>query len=178
LTCSSQYREEIETAFVRGLTPTTIVRSLPSDAHLSARNLREHFLRQHLPLDNAVVARLVEEERRRQGDVVRTGAESVTRALGLSHLVRDEVQRKLEAGELAATVKDGLAAEALIAKFEMATRTSIDEDRMVAGVAAFAVAVKSTCTPEQARAIYDAIQANEDARLVAEWAGQGDELDQ
>lgn len=178
LTCSSPYREEIENSFVRGYTPTTIVRHLPPDANLSARNLREHFVRQHLPLDDAVVARLVEEERQHRDDVVNTGADSAIRALGLSFLVRDEVQRRLEAGELSVSVKDGLAAEALITRYEMATRTAMDQDTLVSGMAAFAQAVKEHCTSEQALAIKASIQANESARTLERWAVEGGDLEE
>jgi hypothetical protein len=174
LTCSSDYREEIEAAFVKGYTPKTIVRSLPDDANLTQRNIREHFLRQHLPLDDAVVARLVEEECQHRDEVVSTGADSAMRTLGLSFLVRDEVERRLEAGELAVSVKDGLAAEALITRYEMATRTAMDQETMLAGMAAFVLAVKEHCTREQAMAIKASIQTSADARALQDWTGTAD----
>lgn len=177
LTCSSPYRAEIENAFVKGYTPTTIVRHLPADASLTARNLREHFVRQHLPLDDAVVARLVEEERQHRDDVVKTGTDSAMRTLGLSYLVRDEVERRLEAGELSVSVKDGLAAEALITRYEMATRTAMDQDAMLAGIAGFAQAVRQHCSREQALAIMASIQENADARTLASWAGEADQVE-
>ena len=175
LTCSSPYRTEIETAFVKGYTPTTIVRHLPADANLTARNLRDHFVRQHLPLDDAVVARLVEEERQHRDEVVKAGADSAIRTLGLSYLVRDEVEQRLKAGDLSVSVKDGLAAEALITRYEMATRTAMDQDTMIAGVAGFAQAVRQHCNREQALAIMASIQANADARTLARWAEEGDQ---
>ena len=59
-TCRSPHRAEIETLVALGVGYSQVARTLPADAALSGRNIREHVIRNHLQVRDEVVRRLVE----------------------------------------------------------------------------------------------------------------------
>jgi len=71
--------------------------------------------------------------------------------LTLSRRVRDAVIKAVETGELQPSVRDGLTAEALLARAE--TGETLDNAAMVRGFMTWIEAIKRHCTSEQIRAI-------------------------
>jgi len=117
---------------------------------ITARHIKSHWTNGHLPITEEVQARL-DQEAEERGRVLEEGVEVVMDGLTLSRRVRDAVVKAVESGELQPNVRDGLAAEALLARAE--TGETLDNAAMVRGFMTWIEAIKRHCTSEQIRAI-------------------------
>lgn len=160
LTCQSTYRDEVERAVARSYSFEMIARSLPTDAGLSARNLSDHFRKGHLPVDNVAVTQLRERDAQERGEVVAEAAAAVVDAIGFARRVIGRVDERVLAGELAPDVRDGLAAAALVAKYEADEPEGYDHDSVFEGFMVYMKSMRNHCTPEQMRAIAADISQN------------------
>lgn len=147
--CNSPERMAIENALVRGWSHTSISRSVAEEG-VTPRNIKSHFTNGHMPLTDEVQARL-DEDAHERGRVIDEGVEVVMDSLALSRKVRAAVVERMENGDLPVTVKDGLAAEALLARAEAAE--PLDQAALVDGFMKWAEAIKRHCTPDQIREI-------------------------
>jgi len=134
-TCSSPKRRLIEEALVRGEAPGTIAQTLP-DAGVTATNISNHFKRGHLPLVEAA-ADFAEDDARQRGEALEPVATAMAGDLTFARAVLGRALARVVSGAEEPSIRDGLAAEALLAKFD---RRDGDTDYRHAFMAAMSVA--------------------------------------
>lgn len=147
--CKSPERAAIENAFVRGWSQTSIARQVGEEG-VTPRNIKAHFDNGHMPISDEVAARLHEDAEER-GRVVEEGVEVVLDGLALARRVRAAVIERLDNGELPVTVRDGLAAEALLVRADAGE--NFDNAALLRGFMTWVESIKRHCTPEQVAAI-------------------------
>ena len=121
-TCRSAHRLTVEVAVVGGASASEAVQHLPEDARLTARNVREHLRRGHLPVEHEVVARMIEQEARARADLIETGATDRCQALAMATVVVEMVTAGLMEGELEPTIRDGIQMARLLVRHDEAVR--------------------------------------------------------
>jgi hypothetical protein len=114
-TCMSPHRQQIEEGLVAGEPYSAIVTGLPEGHDLSARNLRDHWLNDHLGLMEPAVERFREQLAAERGEVAEQGVTQILDYLGFVRGVLAKAHARLQAGEVEPSIKDGLAAAKLLA---------------------------------------------------------------
>lgn len=157
---SLEYRQEIETALLRGFSYTTIHRSLPERSGLSVRNIRDHVENQHLPLDEAMRRVLIEETARERGLSIEDHEGTLVDHITFAKLGVQRVVEGMQNGTLVPDIKDGIALASLLVRIQETAGEQVDNEVMVSAFRVYMDAIRRTCTPEQIRAIGEAISAN------------------
>jgi hypothetical protein len=152
-TCASPYRHRIETEVVAGRSWRAIADALPPDAGLHARNLRDHFANQHLPVVNEVVQRLTEQQAEQRGEIVAAGAEQVVDHLAFAQSVIGRVNARVATGEIEPNVGDGLRAADLLAKHHPGPTMAEADYATALGI--YASAARAVMTDDQHREFSD-----------------------
>src|SRR5438874_9791325 len=75
-TCGSPQRATAERLVIEGVGYTEAARRLPEDAGLSAKTIREHCIRGHIPVDDEIARQLVESTEGRHAAVLAAGVEA------------------------------------------------------------------------------------------------------
>lgn len=119
-TCRSPHRHTVECLLAEGTSYAHAARTLPADAGLSAKNLREHARRGHVPVQSEVIRRVIERAGTERAEVLENGVAKKIRSLALASAVLEDVHRRLHAGELELTFQDGVRAAQLLMEFEAA----------------------------------------------------------
>jgi hypothetical protein len=119
----------VDTLLAKGWGYTAIARRLPDSARLSARNVREHFVRAHLPTEAIVARRLVEASGGSHALVLEMGVEEalvqyVGSAVALRHF-----NQVMNTGRLRPTMSGALRASKMLADLDQAVRTD-ERDRL------------------------------------------------
>jgi len=115
--CSSRHRLAAERLVVSGCTWSTVVASLPPDAGLSPRNVRDHIKNGHLPIKEASVQEFAQRQAEERGEVVAVGVEHVMDHLQFARSILGRVSKRLATGEVEPTVRDALTAADLLARY-------------------------------------------------------------
>jgi hypothetical protein len=118
-TCRSPQRREIEELVVGGSSFAEASRSY-SAAGLSARNVREHIRRGHLPIEHEVVRRLVEQEVKEHIALVESGVSAKLAVIVLAQTTIRSVNERLMSGELEPTISEGIRMASLLASYDRA----------------------------------------------------------
>lgn len=106
---------------------TAIARALPEEAHLSARNVREHLIRSHLPVDAAIARKLVEASGGSHAAVFEMGIERALIRLVGSAVAVQHYHHHLNAGLMRPTLANALRVCKRLAVLEDAVK---DDDRL------------------------------------------------
>jgi hypothetical protein len=93
-----------------------------SAAGLSARNVREHIRRGHLPIEHEVVKRLVEQQVEEHVALVESGVSAKLASISLAQTIIRSVSEKLASGELEPTISEGIRMARLLAGYDEAVR--------------------------------------------------------
>jgi hypothetical protein len=93
-----------------------------SAAGLSARNVREHFRRGHLPIEHEVVRRLVEQQVKDHIALVESGVSASLAVIVLAQTTIRSVNERLMSGELEPTISEGIRMARLLAGYDDALR--------------------------------------------------------
>lgn len=120
-TCRSPQRREIEKLVIGGSSFAEASRSY-SAAGLSARNVREHIRRGHLPIEHEVVKRLVEQQVKEHIALVESGVSAKLGTIALAHTIIRSVSERLMSGELVPTISEGVRMASLLAGYDDALR--------------------------------------------------------
>ena len=113
--CRSPMGLAIERAIVIGAGYAATARTFP-EAHLTGRNIEDHFANSHLPLRDEAVRRLQEEDGEQRAHLVEIGAEAVADQLELARLVVGRVRQRVARGEVEPTIRDGLKATEILTR--------------------------------------------------------------
>jgi hypothetical protein len=92
------------------------------DAGLSARNVREHIRRGHLPIEHELVRRLVEQEVKEHIALVESGVSAKLAVIVLAQTTIRSVNERLMSGELEPTISEGIRMARLLAGYDDALR--------------------------------------------------------
>jgi hypothetical protein len=170
-TCSSRYREEIERQLIEGRTGSKIVATLPEDADLTARNVADHFRNGHLPVHEATVQALVDQQADHRGDAIQPAVDEAVDHVAFARGLLSRVRERVAKGELEPDIRDGLRAAEFVAKYEPAD--SYDENLIVQAFIAYHDAASKLMTSDQFTRFGDLLQEDETLRrLDAEWSRQ------
>lgn len=118
--CSSEQRERIEEETVSGKPWHAVAAALDPDAGINARNVRDHFANGHLPVKAATVQALADRQAHQRGEVVEQAVTVAVDFLDFCRTVVGDVNKQVLTGETRPTVRDALAASALLAQYEPA----------------------------------------------------------
>lgn len=86
----------------------------------AARNVRDHFANGHLPVKAATVQALADRQAHQRGEVVEQAVTATVNFLDFCRTVVGDVNKQVLTGEIRPTVRDALAASALLAQYEPA----------------------------------------------------------
>lgn len=125
----------------------TIAADLPVEAGLNARNLRDHFANGHLPIHEPTVRALADRQAAERGYVVEQAVEIAVDYLGFCHTVVGTVSKGVLNGKIRPTVRDGIAAAALLARYDPGP--DIDRAEYAEAFAAYHSTVADVLTSEQ-----------------------------
>jgi len=112
-TCTSEHRESIERLLLEGHGYEAVVRRVPQ-AGLSARNLKDHVMADHIPIHSAAVVALSDRRAVERGEVLAPVAEAAAGHLEFAKLVLGKVRDKVERGEIEPGLRDGLKAAEIL----------------------------------------------------------------
>jgi hypothetical protein len=147
LTCNSPYREEVERQTIEGRTWARIVDSLPDDAKLTARNLSDHWRNDHLPVHEATVVAIAEQQAIERGEVITAGVERTLDHLEFARALVGRVRQRVINGEVEPDIRDALRAMEFLAKFE--SEPSWGEQDIVEAFIAYHETAAELMTAEQ-----------------------------
>jgi len=118
--CCSDQRERIEEETVSGKPWHAVAASLDPGVGISARNVRDHFANGHLPVKASTVQALADRQAHQRGEVVEQAVTVVVDHLDFLKTVVGDVKTQVLTGETRPTVRDAIAASALLAQYEPA----------------------------------------------------------
>jgi hypothetical protein len=148
-TCRSPHRQQIEEGLVAGEPYSAIVDELPAGHDLSARNLRDHWLNDHLGMMEPAVERFREQLAAERGEVAERGVTQILDYLGFVRGVLSKAHARLQAGELQPSIKDGLAAAKLLAALESPPDAAAMVDHWREVILIWREEVSKLMTPDQ-----------------------------
>lgn len=85
-TCQSHYRLEIESQIIKGYGYSGIVRNLPDSCELNERNIREHVRNGHMPLDETIRHKIIEDRAKENGKLLEEEAGTVVDHIGFARV--------------------------------------------------------------------------------------------
>jgi len=115
---SGDLRQRIETEVVTGRTWARIAADLPPEAGVNARNIRDHWTNQHVPVYEASVQALVDRDARARGEVVERAVEVAVDFLDFCRAVVGTVNKRVVTGEVQPTIRDAIAAATVLARYD------------------------------------------------------------
>jgi hypothetical protein len=118
--CCSNQREHIEEESVSGKPWHAVAAALDPGIGINARNVRDHFANGHLPVKAATVQALADRQAHQRGEVVEQAVTVTVDFLDFCRTVVGDVNKQVLTGETRPTVRDALAASALLAQYEPA----------------------------------------------------------
>ena len=166
--CMSPYRFDIEEALISGRTYSKIVESLPEDSDLNVRNVKDHYLNEHLPLEQAGIRRIVESRAERVGKSIEDSVESLIDGITLAEVVVQKTFEAIANSEVVPDIKDGMAAAKFLA--DMGEYDEAGGTDMLAVTEAFMVyheSAEQLMSPEQFEAFGKALSANPVLKALA-----------
>lgn len=113
--CMSPHRFDIEQDLVSGRTYQKIIDHLPEDADLTSRNVKDHYLNNHMPLDITNQRAIIEAQAQRVGKRIEDGAEELVDGVTLAKSVVMKTFEDIASGRIQPEVRDGLRAMKLLA---------------------------------------------------------------
>jgi hypothetical protein len=136
-TCRHPQRLRLETEVIAGRPWSAVIDDLPPGSGLTARALRNHFVRGHLPVREATAARLAVQQAAERGQVVAAGTDRLVEHASFANSVLGRVSHLLLSGQATPTIRDGLAAAALLARVEQTQPAFTEEDFLRASFVIF-----------------------------------------
>lgn len=155
------FRQQIETALLKGYGYSTIVESLPESANLSARNIEKHVALGHMPLEMHVRRQIIEDRAKEAGKSLADATDSLIDHVAFARLGIQQAYEDIVEGKQHVTVRDAIRLVSLLAKTEKEAGGGGVDNQMV--TRAFMVvmnAIGEHADPEVADAIMDAITAD------------------
>ena len=131
-----------------GYSYASVRHQLALGEEISTRNIGDHVRNRHLPLDVQETQEIVQEMASERGDVVGEVVEVMADRLALARRIVARVQQRLEAREMEPELKDGLAALALLARYE-ATDDGVDRETILKGFLAYLTEARNVMSAEQ-----------------------------
>jgi hypothetical protein len=125
-TCGSPFREEVEEQLLAGRASAHIAKSLPEEAHLTARNVRDHWANGHLPVHEPTVQALLDKSAEQRGEAIRPAVEAVVEHVDFARRLLSRVRERVVDGEIEPNIRDGLRAAELIARYDSAEPIGTD----------------------------------------------------
>lgn len=166
-TCQSPHRFEIEEQLVAGRTYAKIIASLPDDADLSVRNVKDHYLNNHLPLEAATSREIAESRARRVGKSIEDYAGSLIDGITLLETVVQKTFEDIAAGRIKPDVADGIRAAKVLAQLGEYDEGGVDQQAIVEAFMVYHEQAQANMTPEQFRAFGEALDENPVLRALA-----------
>jgi hypothetical protein len=117
--CRSRHRAVIERGLIQGLPPRSIVYQLTEPSDVSARNIREHRRRGHVPVDHDAIEQMQADFR--SGPTAQLAFDATVEQAATEHIARVVlalVYERLATREITPTLKDGLRAARVLANAE------------------------------------------------------------
>lgn len=112
--CMSPYRFEIEEAIVAGRAYQKIVDHLPDGHELNKRNVKDHFLNRHMPLEVSSTRAIIEQRAAAVGKSIEDSAEELVDGVSLAKVVVMKTFEAIADGTAIPGVRDGLRAMKLL----------------------------------------------------------------
>jgi hypothetical protein len=119
--CNSDRRLEVERLICQGRSYKAIITDLDLEGVLTDRNLREHMINRHLPVQAAAARHVAREQGEIVAEVIQPMIQGVAAHLSFAHSVVDRVRARMESGDAEPTLRDGIAAARFIAEVESVT---------------------------------------------------------
>lgn len=117
-TCASRHRREIEAQILTGRPPGAVVRDLPEGHGLTARLVRDHIRNGHVRADAEQVREALNRYERERDDIAAQASETAAAHIVFARSVLGAVTTRLAEGTLDPTVRDGVSAASLLARWE------------------------------------------------------------
>lgn len=117
-TCASRHRREIESAVLSGRPPGAVVRDLPEGHGLTARHVRDHLRNGHVPADAQQVRQALDRYEQERAEIATQASEAAADHILFARSVLGAVTTRMNDGTLDPTVRDGVAAAGLLARWE------------------------------------------------------------
>ena len=159
-TCSSPYRDEIESAILKSYGWTAIANSLPPDAALSDDNIRKHYDSGHMPLDEMARRVLIEEYAKEMGLDPSRHEGMLADHVVFAKIGIQKVFQRMMAGELEPDMDHGIAFANFLLKVEERAGKGYETEAVAKGFMAYLDAIRLVCTPEQMGEIMMLIKKN------------------
>ena len=167
--CRSTERYAIERAIVDGAGYEATVRKF-SDAGITARGIKRHFLRQHLPLMAVAVRELQDRNEQRRSDLVATGAKEVRAYLEQCRVIVGKVSGKVLLGEVEPTLADGIKAARLLQKADQSA-AEVDWSIVKIGLSACIQVVRDTLDDRAFAQFVDTVTSHAEVKLLLDQVG-------
>jgi hypothetical protein len=159
--CMSPYRFQIEENLVEGRTYGKIITHLPEDHELSTRNIKDHYLNGHMPMEVSATRQVVEAQARRVGKSIENHADSLVDGITLAHTVIQKTFESIAKGETIPTPRDGLRAMKVLSDLgEYDSAGGMDMDAMVEAFVIYMDNAEAHMTPEQFEDFHRALDTN------------------
>jgi hypothetical protein len=179
--CQSPHRYEVEQQIIAGRVWSQIERHLKTtdpEVDLTARNIKDHYQNNHLPLEQEVGRRIIERRAEQMGRSLDTGVDSMVDGVTAAELVVQKGVEALQRGELQVDVKDMLAAAKLLETFG-ADQDGPDQAAYVEAFMVYHEVASQVMTGEQFERFGQALSRNQVLKtLVARYTQDVDEPEQ
>lgn len=165
--CVSPHRFDIEEYLIAGRTYRKIIEALPEGHDLNERNVKTHYLNDHLPLEQAGIRAIVESRAQKLGKSIEDSVTSLVDGVTLAQTVVQKTFEDIASGRMSPDVKDGMAAAKFLADLGEYDEGGAD---MVAITEAFMVyheQAQEVMSPEQFEAFGQMLAANPVLKALA-----------
>lgn len=159
-TCGHRLRVEIEEMLVVGATYASVSREMAhKDLPIPAQRVRFHYLAGHMDIRDEAMRVIAERRAERIGRSVSEGVASIVDGITLLETTVQRVYEGVATGQIAPTVRDGLAATKLLAEVGMYDQGLAQED-FVEAFRVYHTTAQQMMTAEQFSAYVASLDGN------------------
>ncbi len=149
-TCQSHLRLDIENQIIRGYGYKGIVDSLPEGCELTERNLREHVKNNHMPLDETIRHRIIEERAQENNRLLENEAGTAVDHIAFARVGIQKCFEDITAGKQHVTVAEANQMANILLKFDQyAQGSEVDNYMVMQGFTTMLDILRKMLPPEQ-----------------------------
>jgi hypothetical protein len=168
-TCRSPHRLEIETDIVNGAGYAAVA-GLYDDDDISARGIKRHFRRGHLPLLADAVHKLKTREAERRGQIIDEASRSLVSLLQVASLVVGKVHEDVMSGKVRPTLRDGAQFSRLLLMADQSA-AEVDWSIVKIGLSACIQVVRDTLDDRAFEQFVDTVTSHAEVKLLLDQVG-------
>jgi hypothetical protein len=165
--CMSEYRFQIEEHLISGRVYKRIHESLPEDAEISVRNIKDHYNNGHMPLEQAAIRQIVETRAEKVGKRIEDSVDSLVDGMTLAEVVVQKTFDAIAAGEIRPDLKDGLTAAKFLAEMGEYDEGGSDMAAITEAFIVYHEQAEQVMSPEQFEAFGQALKTNPVLKALA-----------